>query len=177
MYTANTNFDYTRRQFAPLPAGFVATGEIDEAISGKIDEAANTYVKCGLFLTQTDILAGGVRLFKLPTVATTAATVAGMLYYDETNFRVPTQPAMTHTPEDLITIIRKGHVRVHAVGAIAVNASVFLVREAAAGEEPGMLKATSSANAIQLFNCKWAEIRTSTALAPATLEMLGGGFL
>jgi hypothetical protein len=173
MFLGNTNFDYKRRQFEQLPAGFIATGREIEAVTGKLDLPNITdTVRCGLFLQRTG-RAGDVNLYKLPDATATSFNVDGVLFYDETNYRFQfTQANFTHTNGDAVTVVRKGDMRVLKNGAIPLNAPVFLIiNSSVANETPGMVKATTGANAIQLNNCKWGEVITDTSVGAVTLEL------
>jgi hypothetical protein len=190
MFTANSNFDYRKRQFESLPAGFRATNRDVQAVTGKLDIPAldlstatggTGVIRCGLMLMRGGKV-GDINLYKLPDNTATNFNIEGVLFYDETNYRFKhIQPQFSHNNGDLVSVVREGDMRVIKIGAIPNNARVYCINAVDAtnfpNETPGMVKATAGANAILLNNCRWGEVTTDAGIAAITLEMTGGTFV
>jgi hypothetical protein len=175
-YTANSAWDYERRQYDPLPAGYRANSERCSGVMCVLDVNAGVYIKCGLGLAQSGITEKGIRQFRLPTGSSTAADFGGILWFDPTLFRAKNvQPLRTHTKDDACTVFRAGSFRVHKFGAVAINNPVYWVISASGSEEPGMFKATQGSNSVLINNARWGENNSVSGVGVATLELLISG--
>jgi hypothetical protein len=172
--TFSGGWNYAQRRYGNLLAGVSANTEHHSVISGKLVVAANTFVQCGRGVVQQDWGTGGnIRRFRLPNAAGDAVNFAGVLMFDDTNYRFPSQPVRTHGGDDMVDIMREGGVRVITFGAITNNALVYCIHTASGSEEPGMFKATAGANSFLVKNAKWNEITTTAGVGIATLQLLG----
>lgn len=166
-----TNWDYSKRRFDVVPAGFMATTEHHSIVSGVLDVATGIFIRTGLGVIQKDFGTSGsnIRRFVLPSAAGDSAKFVGILLFDNSNYRFPGQPKLTHTKDDMVNVAREGEVRVVTTEAIPVGAQVYCIHTTNGAEQPGMFKASASANAFLVKNAKWGEVTTSAGVA--TLEL------
>lgn len=169
-----SNWDYGKRRFESLPAGFNANTEHHSVISGVLDVNATTFINCGLGVVQQDFGTNGsnIRRFRLPNAVADAEIFAGVLQFDATNYRFPNQPLRSHGKDDMINVMREGGMRVITFGAIPANSKVYCVHTASGSETPGMFKATAGANSFLVKGAKWGELGTSAGVGVVTLELL-----
>ncbi|MEM7578252.1 MAG: hypothetical protein AAF316_00110 [Cyanobacteria bacterium P01_A01_bin.80] len=172
-----SNWDYSKRRFDPLPAGFIAETEHHQISSGVLSVADGVYVSTGLGVILDSLGDGKIRNYRLPSDAGDATDFGGVLLFDQTNYRNPAQPIRTHSNMDMINVIRAGKVRVHVATTATltdINAPVYLIHTAATDEKVGEFKTTAGANSFLLKNAKWGTLLEPTAGENvATLELLG----
>lgn len=145
-----SDWTYDKRTFEDIPAGYVASTEHFSIVSGKLTE--NTL--CGLGVVNKSQV-GDVPVFTLPENANDILQFAGVLLFDQSNYRFPIQPPISHNADDIINVMRRGEVMVHTSTPVTTNGQVFLVHTTNGNELKGMFRASASANCTLIPNARW----------------------
>ena len=167
-----SGWDYGKRRFDVVPAGYMASTRLHDIVSGKlVTNNVTDTVQAGLGMILVDF--GGtanIRRYRLPNASTDTANFLGVLVFDASNYRTPLQPLRSHTSEDMTNVVRMGDIRVITASAIPANSKVYCIYSESGAEKVGMFKATAGANSFEVKNAKWGEV--TTAAGVATLELL-----